>query len=143
MSCAQPARVSEATNEIRIAELQGTVEVSPAGATTWVLTQTNQRLHSNDRLRTGANSRVALRWSDQSITLFGALTELEILPPHSPDAQSGLRLGRGIISFFHRGTPGRIRIITQGAVAGVEGTEFVAAVTATNGTELSTRYAYS
>ena len=69
---------------------------------------------------------------------FGASTELEILPPHSPDAQSGLHLVRGIISFFHRDKPGRIRVITRGAVAGVEGTEFVLAVTVTNGTELTT-----
>src|ERR1043166_518975 len=49
--CAQPA-TGGATNEIRIVELQGTVEVSPAGAKTWVLTQTNQVLHPQDRLRT-------------------------------------------------------------------------------------------
>jgi Tfp pilus assembly protein PilF len=138
MFCAQAATASQVTNEIRIVELQGAVEVSPAGATTWVLTQTNQILHPFDRLRTGANSRVALRWSDQSIVLFGASTELEILPPHSPDAQSGLHLVRGIVSFFHRDTPGRIRVITRGAVAGVEGTEFVLAVTGADGTEHTT-----
>ena len=82
-SCAQASAGNHITNEIRIAELVGTVEVSPAGATTWVVTQTNHLLHPFDRLRTGVNSRVALRWSDQSIVPFGASTELEILPPHS------------------------------------------------------------
>jgi len=135
---AQNAARSQFTNEIRIAELEGTVEVSPAGATTWVLTQTNQVLRPFDRLRTGANSRVALRWSDQSMVPFGASTELEILPPHSKNADSGLHLIRGIISFFHRDTPGRIRVITRGAVAGVEGTEFVLAVTGSNDAELAT-----
>ena len=81
---------------------------------------------------------MALRWSDKSVVTFGASTELEILPPHAADAQSGLHLLRGILSFFHRDTPGRIRVITRGAVAGVEGTEFVLAVTATNGTEFLT-----
>src|SRR5882672_9493503 len=138
ISCAQTAAGTYVTNEIRIAELQGTVEVSPAGATTWVLTQTNQVLRSFDRLRTGANSRVALRWSDQSIVPFGASTELEILPPHSPEAESGLHLIRGIISFFHRDTPGRIRVITRGAVAGVEGTEFVLAITGATDAEITT-----
>ena len=130
-SQAQPAsgnQAANATNDIRILELQGTVEVSPAGAATWVLTQTNQVIHPFDRLRTGPNSRVTLRWSDQSVVLFGALTELEILPPHQPEAQSGLHLIKGILSFFHRDKPGRIRVITRGAVAGVEGTEFVMAV---------------
>src|SRR5438445_4182854 len=134
--CAQTT--THVTNEIRIAELVGTVEVSPAGATTWVLTRTNHLLHPFDRLRTGVNSRVALRWSDQSIVPFGASTELEILPPHSPEAESGLHLVRGIISFFHRDTPGRIRVITRGAVAGVEGTEFVLAITGANDAELAT-----
>lgn len=119
-------------------ELQGVVEVSPAGAAAWVLTRTNQLLNPYDRLRTGTNSRVALRWSNQSIVPFGASTELEILPPHSTDAQSGLRLIRGILSFFHRDQPGRIRVVTRGAAAGVEGTEFVLAVTATNDTERTT-----
>src|SRR5438093_585903 len=79
---AQSASDGRETNEIRLLELQGTVEISPAGATTWVLTQTNQLLHPFDRLRTGPNSRAVLRWSDQSVIPFGALTELEILPPH-------------------------------------------------------------
>lgn len=99
--------------------------------------QTNRVLHSFDRIHTDANSRVALRWSDHSIVPFGASTELEILPPDSPEAQAGLHLARGIISFFHRDQPGRIRIITRGAVAGVEGTEFVLVVDDADRTTLS------
>jgi Tfp pilus assembly protein PilF len=115
------------TNEIRIVELQGTAEVASGTATTWGPAQTNQILHPFDRLRTGANSRIAFLWSDRSVVSFGALTEVEVLPPDSADAQCGLHLLRGIISFFHRDEPGRIRVITRGAVAGVEGTEFVMA----------------
>ena len=132
MSGAQSAAGGGATNEIRIVELQGTAEFAPAAATTWTPAQTNQILHPFDRLRTGANSRIALLWSDRSVVSFGALTEIEVLPPDSSDAQCGLHLLRGIISFFHRDEPGRIRVITRGAVAGVEGTEFVLAVTGTN-----------
>jgi tetratricopeptide (TPR) repeat protein len=124
-------------NEIRIVEIQGTVEVSPVNSTTWVTTQTNQTLHPFDQLRTGIDSRVALRWSDQSVMSFNASTEIEVLPPYSSDAQCGLHLIRGMISFFHRDEPGRIRVITRGAVAGVEGTEFVLAVNDTDRTTLS------
>ena len=99
--------------------------------------QTNQVLHPFDRLRTGANSRMALLWSDRSVVSFGALTELEVLPPDSSDAQCGLHLLRGIVSFFHRDEPGRIRVITRGAVAGVEGTEFIVAADETERTTLS------
>ena len=136
-SCAQPVTGAQTTNEVQIVEFQGSAEISSASATTWMPAQTNQILHPFDRLRTGANSRVALRWSDQSVIAFGASTELEVLPPHSPGDQCGLHLIRGIFSFFHRDQPGRIQIITRGAVAGVEGTEFVMAVDDTEQTTLS------
>jgi tetratricopeptide (TPR) repeat protein len=137
ISFAQSAASTAATDEIRIVELQGTVEISAAGTTTWTTTHADQVLHPFDRLRTGVNSRVALRWSDQSIVPFGASTELEVLPPNSPQAQSGLHLIRGVISFFHRDRPGRIQIITRGAVAGVEGTEFVMRVDDADATTIS------
>ena len=138
MVCAQSVVGSGATNEIRIVELQGMVEVASATATTWAQAQINQILRPFDRLRTGANSRMALLWSDRSVVSFGALTEIEVLPPHSSDAQCGLHLLRGIISFFHRDEPGHIRVITRGAVAGVEGTEFVLAAEPEKDTELTT-----
>ena len=134
---AQSSPAATATNVIQIVELQGVVEVLPAGATAWTPAQNHQDLHPFDRIHTADNSRVALRWSDQSIVPFGASTELEILPPDSAGAQSGLHLIRGVISFFHRDQPGRIRILTRGAVAGVEGTEFVLAVNDVNVTTLS------
>jgi Flp pilus assembly protein TadD len=123
----QPIAHSSDAQDILILELQGSVEIMPEGAKFWVLTQTNQVLHPFDRLRTGADSRAALRWSDESVIPVGALTELEILPPYDSNAESGLHLVRGIVSFFHRDKPGRIRVITHGAIAGIEGTEFVLA----------------
>jgi len=136
-SRAQPLAGGAVTNEIRIVELQGTAEVASGTAGTWTPAQNNQILHPSDRLRTGANSRVALLWSDRSVVSFGASTEIEVLPPDSADAECGLHLLRGILSFFHRDQPGRIRVITRGAVAGVEGTEFVMAVDDTQRTTLS------
>ncbi len=137
-ACAQSAAAGAITNEIRIVELQGTAEIAAATATTWTQAQTNQILRPFNRLRTGANSRISLLWSDRSVVSFGALTEIEVLPPNSSDAQCGLHLLRGIISFFHRDEPGHIRVITRGAVAGVEGTEFVLSVEPGKDTELTT-----
>ncbi|MGA2684131.1 MAG: TonB-dependent receptor [Verrucomicrobiota bacterium] len=114
-------------NGVRIVELQGTAEVASGTATTWTPAHNNQVLHPFDRLRTGINSRIAFLWSDRSVVSFGALTEIEVLPPDSADAQCGLHLFRGLLSFFHRDKPGRIQVITRGAVAGVEGTEFAMA----------------
>ena len=128
---------SAATNEIRIVEIQGAVQVFSTEAKNWQTAQPNEVLHPFDRIQTAADSRVALRWSDQSIVPFGASTELEILPPGAADDQSGLHLIRGVLSFFHRDLPGHIRIITRGAVAGVEGTEFVLAVNDADVTTMS------
>ncbi len=128
---------AQSTNEIRIVEIQGRVEISPATATAWRPAQNQEVLHPLDRLRTAADSRVALRWSNQSIVPLGASSELEILPPGATDNQAGLNLLRGVLSFFHRDQPGRIRIVTRGAVAGVEGTEFVLAVDPADRTTLS------
>jgi len=123
------------TSEVRILQMEGRVEIMPVGAKTWVLTQTNQVLRASDRLRTGNDSRVTLRWSDQSILSFAALTEIEILPPDKSDSLAGLSLFKGILSFFHRDKPGRIRTLTRGATASIEGTEFVMEVTQANAGE--------
>src|SRR5438093_8239343 len=126
------------TNEIRIVERQGTVEVSAPGPPAWILTETNQILRAGYRLRTGPNSRVAVRWSGDSVVSSDALTEYEIRPPHTAGAQFGLQLLKGILSFFHRDTPGRIRVLTSGGTAGVEVTEFVIGVDTVNNVERTT-----
>src|SRR5262249_52004921 len=131
------ARTSE---EIRIKALQGTAEISPAGAATWVFTTTGQLLHPGDRLRIGPNSRATLLWSDQSAVTLDPFAEIEILPPHLPGAQTGLNLFKGILSFFHRDQPGRIRAITRSGTAGVDGTEFVLVVESINNVERTTVY---
>jgi len=132
---ARAADRNSQAGEIRILEIQGSVELVPVGAKTWVLTQTNQVLRPGDRLRTGSNSRIALRWSDQSVVPLGALTEVEILSPDRADSLPGLQVVKGILSFFHRDKPGRMRILTRGATASVEGTEFVMEVVEVDGAE--------
>lgn len=122
---------------IQIVEIQGTVEVLSVAGPKWLGAQKNQILHPGDRLRTGENSRAALLWCDQSVLPVGASTEIEILRPQSASSQSGLHLIRGIVSFFHRDKPGQIQIITRGAIAGVEGTEFAMTVDATDKTTVS------
>lgn len=119
--------VAAGANEIRILVLQGRVEIAHGDAGAWLPAHANDVLHPTDRVRTGENSRVALRWSDQSVVPFSASTELEILPPAASGDQFGLQLFHGILSFFHRDKPGHIRVVTHGAVAGIEGTEFLLA----------------
>jgi Tfp pilus assembly protein PilF len=103
-----------------------------------VLTQTNQVLNPGDELRTGGNSRVTLLWSDHSVVPFGAEAEVEILPADNPGSLSGMHVFQGILSFFHRDKPGRIRIVAPGSSASIEGTEFVVEVTGTGSGEQTT-----
>src|SRR5262245_39247992 len=139
-SGALAATSGQDTNEIRIVEIVGTVGILRAPATVWVYTTTADQppLNPGDRVRTLADSRVVLRWSTESVVSHNELTEIEIRPPHTTGAQFGLQLIKGIISFFHRDKPGRIRVITSGTVAGVEGTEFVIAVDTVNNVERTT-----
>jgi len=130
---------SAQTNEaIRIVELSGTVEILSHGADHWLPAAATAQLYPFDRVLTGTNGSVALLWSDQSVLRFGALSELEILPPDTAEADRGLHLIRGLLSFFHRDRPGRIRVITSGALAGIEGTEFVMAAVTNNGVQQTT-----
>jgi tetratricopeptide (TPR) repeat protein len=134
VSHGQTAATGGAANEVRIesVERDGIIEVLTPDSRDWVLTKIGQVLRPGYRVRTGLNTRAVLRWSDQSVVPMDALTELEILAPDEPKSLFGLNLLRGIISFFHRDQPGRIRVITKGAAAGIKGTEFVIEVS-TNG----------
>jgi Tfp pilus assembly protein PilF len=133
---AQTARTSAAAQILLVSRQgPGPVELLPAGANRWIITDTNQLLRPGDHLRTGPNTRVALLWSDHSVVPVGPLTEIEVLPPHNADADSGLHLFRGLISFFHRDKPGRIRFIAGGAHGGIDGTEFVLEVANAGGVE--------
>ena len=130
-----------AADEIRIVSIQGAVVIFPGGGPRGVRTsETNQVLRPYDRLRVDRNSRVSLLWSDQSVVSFEALAEIEILPPDSRETLFGLRLLKGFMSFFHRDAPGRIRVLSRGAPAGIRGTEFAMQVATVNNTERTTLY---
>ncbi|HEY1790102.1 MAG TPA: FecR domain-containing protein [Verrucomicrobiae bacterium] len=135
---AQDSSANVESGEIRIVAIQGSVELMPAGAKTWVLTQTNQVLYPGDRLRTADNSRVTVLWSDKSVVPLGPLTQIEILEPDKSGSLPGLNFVKGILSFFHRDKPGTIRVLTHGANASIEGTEFVLCASGVNGSEQDT-----
>ena len=128
---------SPTNQEARIVTIKGSLAITRAGATKGVTTtETNQTLQPSDRLRTGPNSRTAIFLPDEGVIHLDAMTEIEIRPPSR--ASGSLFLFKGILSFFHRGEPGRIDILSRGGNAGMKGTEFVMAVTETNGAEQTT-----
>src|SRR5688572_12741608 len=71
----------------KVAVVQNKVEAKTSGSA-WAPSARDQALFAHDRLRTGAASRAALLYSDQTLHRMGEKSELEILPPQ--DGGSGL-----------------------------------------------------
>jgi tetratricopeptide (TPR) repeat protein len=85
-----------------------------------------QVVRTGDRIRTGLHTRLFLRTPQLGVIQVPPLTTLEISPPPAESKSIWLRLVRGVIYFFHRGSPSDVEVQTQGASAAIRGTEFVA-----------------
>jgi Tfp pilus assembly protein PilF len=135
----QPAS-AQTNGAIYIKAIVGVVEILPHGTTNWYRAADGSQLHTSDRVRARAHSSAALiltTGQGESVVRLKAMSEVEILPDTSADGP-GLDLIGGILSFFHRDKPSRVRVISDGGNAGILGTEFVMAVTSVNGTEQTT-----
>ncbi|MGH8094558.1 MAG: tetratricopeptide repeat protein [Chthoniobacterales bacterium] len=87
-----------------------------------------QKLAWHDRIRTGEDSRAAVRLSDSSILRLDELTEAEVLPPPTTAAKPTLDLKQGTAYFFSREKSREINVHTPAANGGIRGTEFVVTV---------------
>ena len=103
---------------------------SPPAA--WQPVTVGQKLAWHDRLRTGEDSRAAVRLGDLSILRLDELTEAEVLPPPTAAAKPTLDLKQGTAYFFSREKSREINVQTPVANGGIRGTEFVVTV-ASNG----------
>jgi len=100
-------------------------EVLRQGATVWQRADPTPPLNGlfpGDQLRTGPNSRVAVRWSDHTVTAIAPQSHLDLAPGPR------FNLLKGIMYFFHRGKPGKFNLQTPTASTAVLGTEFNLAV---------------
>ncbi|MCA1660096.1 MAG: FecR family protein, partial [Verrucomicrobiaceae bacterium] len=99
-----PARAIAQTPETPGAELltkENVVDYSPpAGG--WAPAIVGQSLAVRDRLRTGEDSRAAVRLADASVLRIDELTETEILPPKDATSSATLNLKQGTTYFFSR-----------------------------------------
>ncbi|MBL9139952.1 MAG: TonB-dependent receptor [Verrucomicrobiales bacterium] len=127
-----------ATNDVRIVELSGRVETLFAGQETWVQATHSSVLRPGDQLRTGADSRATLQFSDHSVFRIDQSSLLEIRPSEKPNGWKELFLRFGAIFFLDRERPSPVRISTPTTTSAIRGTEFLLAVNAVDGsTELS------
>jgi tetratricopeptide (TPR) repeat protein len=110
--------------ESQVIEAAGDVQTAAAGVTNWRPAVVNQILRPGDRLRTGADSRAALRLSDLSVIRVNELTLLEITDPRPP-ARHGFDLQKGALYFLNREKPADIEFQTPLATGAIRGTEFL------------------
>jgi tetratricopeptide (TPR) repeat protein len=106
--------------------------LSPSAA--WQPATVGQKLAWHDRLRTGEDSRAAVRLGDLSILRLDELTEAEVLPPPTASAKPTLDLKQGTAYFFSREKSREINVQTPVANGGIRGTEFIVTVAADGAT---------
>jgi len=103
----------------------------------WRPATLRQKLLPHNWLRTGEDSRAAVRVSDSSIIRFDELTESEILPPKEVSEKPTLNLKQGTTYFFSREKSRELHVQTPAANGTIRGTEFVATVAANGNTSFT------
>jgi tetratricopeptide (TPR) repeat protein len=96
----------------------------------WHPATVGEKLIWHERLRTGEDSRAAVRMSDSSILRVDELTVTEILPPEVASAKPTVDLKQGTGYFFSREKSREINVKTPAANGAIRGTEFIIAVAA-------------
>ena len=117
--------------------VEGSVELSSAGTTTWQAAHANHFLSSGDRIRTGERSRATLRLSNLSVIRINELTTLEIRPPGDEAAKPAFNLRSGSGYLFNRERPANVRFRTPTVAGAIRGTEFHLKVAEDGRTELA------
>lgn len=128
---AAPARAQSEAGTV--AAVQGTFEVQHTG--TWQAAHSGLPVFVGDRLRTGADGRGKVVFQDDSVLAVAPNTEIrldaQVFDPGAGKFNSLLHLVGGKIrawvSEYYREPHARYEVETPTAVAGVRGTEFVAA----------------
>ena len=106
---------------------ENVVDVASGGGS-WTSASVGQALAVRDRLRTGEDSRAAVRMTDLSVLRVDEFTETEILAPRMGSAKPTLNLKQGSAYFFSREQAGEVQLETPAANGAIRGTEFAATV---------------
>ncbi len=131
------AQNTGAGNASTLRTKEGTVEIQPAGSTTWAAMNVGQALRIGDRLRTGRQSRVTVQLSDLSVLRVSELTSFELQPPRKADGKPVIDIKAGAAYFFSRDKAQEIQLKTPVATGAVRGTEFNVTVAPDGRTELT------
>ena len=115
---------------------ENVVDVASGGGS-WTSASVGQALAVRDRLRTGEDSRAAVRMTDLSVLRVDEFTETEILAPRMGSAKPTLNLKQGSAYFFSREQAGEVQLETPAANGAIRGTEFAATVGANGKTTVT------
>lgn len=117
-----------AQNGATFTEVNGKVEVQPAGSGTWMPAETGMEISSNTMIATGFNATAALRMGDSTVRV-APLTRLEfeeiIQQPDAVETRLNLPVGR--MSAEVRSSDGRsqnFQVRSPISTAAVRGTDF-------------------
>ena len=125
---AQNAPAATGADQSVLLTIEGTVEISSASSGVWTPAQTNQVLHTGDRLRTGPHSRATVRLSDLTVLRVNELTTLLIQQPPAAGKLPVLNVEKGGAYFYSRERPAEMEFRTPLVAGAIRGTEFNLAV---------------
>jgi tetratricopeptide (TPR) repeat protein len=131
-----PARAAESAEGAALLTKENVVDAAKAGAQ-WGPASVGQPLSVGDKVRTGEDSRAAVRLTDLSVYRMDELSKIEITPPSSASDKPGLNVKEGTTYFFSREKSKEMRIETPAANGAIRGTEFVITVAANGSTTVT------
>lgn len=124
-----PGEGSDEQHLATITFVSGTVGVWHEGAAKWTMVETPYELYMGDHVRTGADARAVIVFTDESELLMHEQTTVQITPREPVEAPRGVaaRVKVSLGKIFNRVTPGQsdLEFETPDAVAAVRGTQFL------------------
>lgn len=130
------AQTPEGAANASLLSKENVVDAASSGGS-WTSATVGQPLTTHDRLRTGEDSRAAVRMTDLSVLRIDELTTIEITPPSTTSDKPGLNMKEGTTYFFSREKSREMRVETPAANGAMRGTEFVVAVAANGSTTVT------
>jgi tetratricopeptide (TPR) repeat protein len=131
-----PAQAPDAGGNAALLSKENVVDIA-SGTGGWAAASVGQALALHDRLRTGEDSRAAVRMTDLSVLRIDELTTIEITPTQTASSKPTLNVKEGSAYFFSREKSREMHVETPAANGAMRGTEFVVTVAANGSTTVT------
>ncbi|MCD8533814.1 MAG: FecR family protein [Verrucomicrobia bacterium] len=120
----EPGGPADPGRYCQLLEAHGVVEIQNPDTGSWERILREHPIPIPSRIRTGADGRAGIQFSNKSILRLAPSTWMEIADP-KPEKSGAFKLLRGRLYFFNREKPGSIDFSTPLATGAIRGTEFV------------------